>query len=232
MKTLGLLGGMSWQSTLTYYQIMNRAVAARMGGLHSADLLLASLDFAPLEKMQAAGDWAGASDFLVDKAIAIERAGAEGLMICTNTMHKVADDIAAAVSIPLLHIADATGKYLSDSGFQRAALLGTAFTMEQGFYKDRLRDRFALNVVIPNGSERALVHKTIYEELCVGQLNDRSRQSFVALIEALIERGAQAIILGCTEIGLLVKQSDTSAVLIDTTQIHALAGVDFMLSDQ
>lgn len=229
MKTIGLLGGMSWQSTQTYYRLINEGVHARLGGLHSADLLLASIDFAPLEKLQVAGDWLAAGAVLANKARALEAAGAEGLMICTNTMHKVADQVASSVDIPLLHIADATGDYLVAQGVQTAALLGTSFTMEQGFYTDRLREKFSLEVLTPEQTSREYVHRVIYQELCVGIISDESRSRYLDLMARLGAAGAEVIILGCTEIGLLVTQADTDMRLVDTTVLHAQAAVRFML---
>lgn len=229
MKTIGLLGGMSWQSTTSYYREINEGVQAALGGLHSADLLMASVDFAPLEEMQAAGNWQAAGELLADAAARLERAGAEGLLICTNTMHKVAPQIEDAITIPLLHIADATGELLREQKRQRVALLGTAFTMEHDFYKHRLIDRFEIDVLVPNEQDRNVVHNIIYRELCVGEIKDQSRTQYLAIIDRLLARGAEAVILGCTEIGLLVKSADTVAPLIDTASVHADKAVSFML---
>lgn len=220
---------MSWQSTQTYYRLINEGVAAELGGLHSANLLLSSIDFAPLEKLQAVGDWQAAANLLIAKAQGLEAGGAEALMICTNTMHKVADQVASSINIPLLHIADATGRYLVNASINRVGLLGTAFTMEQGFYKDRLREHFGLDVRVPDSQGRALVHRIIYEELCLGVVTEDSRQEMLTTVAALQQGGAEAIILGCTEIGLLLKQGDTAVQLVDTTEIHAAAGVAFIL---
>ncbi len=229
MKAIGLLGGMSWQSTLSYYRAINEGVQAKLGGLHSAEILLASVDFAPLEAMQQAGDWEAAADILVSAARRLQAAGAEGILICTNTMHKVAPQIEAALDIPLLHIADATGQVLQHKNAQTVALLGTAFTMEQGFYKDRLVDKFGLRVLIPNQAQREVVHDIIYQELCVGTIRDQSRDKYLEIIDDLVDRGAEQIILGCTEIGLLVEPQHTVARLIDTTAVHADNAVEFML---
>lgn len=231
MKTIGLLGGMSWESTVTYYQAINQGIKSQLGGLHSAKLLLSSVDFAEIERLQHAGDWAATGTILSDAAQVVEGAGAQGLLICTNTMHKVAEQVQAAIQIPLLHIADATAAALIRDGVHTVGLLGTAFTMEQDFYVGRLQAA-GLEVIIPNPDQRALVHRVIYEELCQGKILDASRAAYLAIIGDLQSRGAAAVILGCTEIGLLVNQSDTALPLYDTTAIHAQAAVDFMLTDQ
>ncbi|GGZ97083.1 aspartate racemase [Arenicella chitinivorans] len=228
MKTIGLLGGMSWESTVTYYQAINQGVKSQLGGLHSAKLVLASLNFAEIEQLQHQGDWATTAVILSDAARAVERAGAQGLLICTNTMHKVADQVQAAINIPLLHIADATAGVLVCDGVRRVGLLGTAFTMEQDFYVGRLQAA-GLDVIIPHAKQRILVHQVIYEELCQGRIRDASRAAYLSVISDLQARGAEAVILGCTEIGLLVNQADTALSLYDTTAIHAHAAVDFML---
>lgn len=229
MKTIGLLGGMSWESTVSYYQAINRGVAQRLGGLHSAKLVMVSVDFAEIEKMQHVGDWAGTAQILCAAAKSIEHAGADALLIGTNTMHKVAEEVQAAVSIPLLHIADATALALKHSGVTRVGLLGTAFTMEQSFYRGRL-EHHGIDVLTPDVKQRAEVHRVIYHELCKGQVRESSRASYLATIDALQARGAQAIVLGCTEIGLLITEQDTSVPLFDTVSIHAQAAVDFMLT--
>jgi aspartate racemase len=226
MKTIGLLGGMSWESTLTYYRAINEGVKSRLGGLHSATIVLYSVDFDPIEKLQHRGDWAGTGDILCDAARRIEAGGAEFLLICTNTMHKVADTVAAAVTIPLLHIADATGQALQKAGIQRVGLLGTAFTMEEDFYKGRLAERYGLDVLVPDAADRRLVHEVIYRELCLGAIKPESRQAFVEIVDRLAGQGAQGVILGCTEIGLLIRQADTAVPLYDTTFIHAERAVD------
>lgn len=231
MKTIGLLGGMSWESTVGYYRAINEGVKARLGGLHSAQIALYSVDFEPIEKLQHAGDWDATATLLSGAAVKVQNAGAEALLICTNTMHKVAPQIAATLDIPILHIADATAEVLLLQGVSRVGLLGTAFTMEQDFYKGRLADKFGLDVVVPNEADRAIVHRIIYDELCLGKTDAASKREYLRIIDALAEEGAEAVILGCTEIGLLVQQVDTSVSLVDTTAIHAQAAVDFMLSE-
>ncbi len=221
MKTIGLLGGMSWESTVGYYRAINEGVKEALGGLHSAKVVLYSVDFDPIEKMQHAGDWAATAEALSTAARRIEAAGADFLLICTNTMHKVAPEVQAAIDIPLLHIADATGDRLVAEGVTSVGLLGTAFTMEQSFYKDRLVDRFDLNVLVPNDKDRRIVHDVIYQELCLGNIVADSRKQYVRIIDELAGGGAEAVILGCTEIGMLVGQADTRVRLFDTTAIHA-----------
>ena len=230
MRLLGVLGGMSWTSTAEYYRLLNEGVAARLGGLHSARLLLHSVDFAPVAELQHAGDWAGTSRLLVEAAQGLERAGAEGLLLATNTMHRVADDLAAAVSVPLLHIADATAQHVLAAGQRRVGLLATAFTMEQDFYTGRLREH-GLEVLVPEPEDRAEVHRVIYDELCQNVVRDESRERYRQVMAALVGQGAEAIVLGCTEIGLLVGEGDASVPLHDTTVIHAEAAVDWMLAD-
>lgn len=229
MKTIGLLGGMSWQSTVTYYQLINQGVQSRLGGLHSAQILMSSIDFAPMEALQQQGDWHAAGEILVKAAQSLEQAGAQGLMICTNTMHKVAEQVQDEVQIPLLHIADATGEELVAQGVRTVALLGTAFTMEQDFYKSRLKDKFGLKVLVPESEQRALIHRVIYDELCQGVIEQKSRNAYLDIIGELAHQGAQTIILGCTEIGLLIDSSQTDIQLLDTTAVHAQAAVDFIL---
>lgn len=231
MKTIGLIGGMSWESTLDYYRLINRGVQEALGGLHSARIAMVSVDFAPIEALQHAGDWAGTADILCDAGRQVEAAGADFLLICTNTMHKVADSVAAAIDIPVLHIADATGEALQRAGVSRVGLLGTAFTMEQAFYKGRLASHFGLEVLVPQAQARADVHRIIYEELCRGEVSASSRQRYVDIIDELAEAGAQAVILGCTEIGMLVKAADTSVPLFDTTALHAARAVSAALED-
>ncbi len=231
MKTIGLIGGMSWESTVTYYQAINLGVKERLGGLHSAKLMMISLDFAQIEAMQKKGDWLAATDALIQAARRLEISGADGFIICTNTMHKVADKIAAQVSIPLIHIADATGEVLKRKRIRKVGLLGTAFTMEQDFYKGRLAQH-GLEVVIPNEQQRRVVHDVIYQELCQGEVRSESKQAYLEIVDDLVSEGAEAIILGCTEIGLLIQQADTVVRLVDTTQIHAQAAVEFMLSSR
>ena len=229
MKTIGMIGGMSWESSLEYYRIINEGVKHRLGGLHSAQCLLYSVDFDEIETYQRNGDWDQATAVMVDAAHRLERGGADFLIICTNTMHKMADDVQRAVEIPLLHIADATAAAVRSAGFDTVGLLGTRFTMEQDFYRGRLADKHGLTVLIPPTEERQIVHDVIYGELCLGQINQSSRQQYVEIIEQLKLAGAQAVILGCTEIGLLVKQEYSSLPLFDTTRIHAEAAVAFAL---
>lgn len=228
MKTIGLLGGMSWESTVSYYQVINREVGRIMGGLHSAKVVLVSVDFAEVESLQHQGRWAEAGDMLGNAARQVEDAGAELLILCTNTMHKVARDIEKAVEIPLLHIADATADALIEDGIQRVGLLGTAFTMEQPFYRERL-ESYGLGVLVPERAGRESIHGIIYEELCHGEIKESSRDEVLAMIEGLRENGAQAVILGCTEIALLVSSGDTSTPLYDTTTIHARRAVELAL---
>jgi len=229
MKTIGLLGGMSWESTQCYYQALNEGVKNKLGGLHSAKIILHSVDFAEIEKLQTQGNWQAAGKLLADAAEGVEKAGADFLLICTNTMHKVAPQIESKVSIPLLHIADATAETLISKGVNTVGLLGTAFTMEQQFYKGRLEDKYGLKVITPNNADREIVHKVIYDELCLGKINNSSKQEYLRIIQELSQQGAQGIILGCTEIGLLVKQPDTEVLLFDTTFIHAQRAIAFAL---
>ena len=231
MKTIGLLGGMSWESTVGYYRAINEGIKREKGGLHSAKVALVSLDFAPIEIMQQQGDWDGMANILARGAGEVTAAGADCLLICTNTMHRVADTVQDNIDIPLLHIADATAEALKREGIRRVGLLGTAFTMEQSFYAGRLTTQHGLDVLIPNAAQRELVHRVIYEELCLGTLNDASRDAYLEIIQALSDRGAGGVILGCTEIGLLVKPEDTATPLFDTTAIHAEAAVRFALED-
>ncbi|RTZ64427.1 MAG: aspartate racemase [Aquificaceae bacterium] len=230
MKTIGLIGGMSWESTASYYRLINEAVKHKLGGLHSAELCLYSVDFAKIEAYQQAGDWEKTADILIQAAQNLEKAGAACLLICTNTMHLVAPQVQAAIDIPLLHIADATAQAIKQQNIDKIALLGTAYTMEKDFYKGRLIDKYQLDVIVPNAHDRALVHNIIYDELCLGHINDTSRHEYLRIINSLVEQGAQGIILGCTEIALLIKPRDTTVKLFDTTQIHALAAVDWALS--
>ena len=230
MKTVGLMGGMSWESTLPYYRLINEGVKARLGGLHSARLVLYSVDFAEVEELQRMGQWETAGTLLAQAAQSLQAAGAQGLVLCTNTMHKVAGAIEAAVDVPLLHIADATALAVQAAGCTRVGLLGTRFTMEQDFYKARLIDRFGLEVLVPSASQREDVHRIIYEELCLGQIHAASREVYRRIMADLVAQGAQAIVLGCTEISLLVSASDSSVPLFDTTALHAQAAVDWILS--
>lgn len=227
MKTIGLLGGMSWESTLGYYRKINEGVKDTLGGLHSAKIVLYSVDFEPIEQLQHAGDWDGTAKILCEAAKNIQAAGADILLICTNTMHKVAPEIEAAIQIPLLHIADATAEVLVNEGIKSVGLLGTAFTMEQDFYKGRLTNKYGLHVLVPDESDRALVHKVIYKELCLGKVESNSKAEYLRIIDALAAKGAEAVILGCTEIGMLVNQEDTTVRLLDTTEIHAEKAVEY-----
>ncbi|MDD9895582.1 MAG: aspartate/glutamate racemase family protein [Gammaproteobacteria bacterium] len=230
MKTIGMLGGMSWESTVSYYQALNEGVKQALGGLHSAKIVLHSVDFDEIEKLQHADNWDATAEILKQSALSVEAGGADFLIICTNTMHLVAAQIEAAINIPVLHIADATAQQLIDDGISKVGLLGTAFTMEKSFYKDRLTEKFAIEVVVPDEDQRALVHKVIYEELCLGKINEGSRTAYLEIIQQLHQRGAQAVILGCTEIALLVSQQDTNIPLYDTTAIHAAQAVRFALA--
>ena len=232
VKTIGLLGGMSWESTVSYYQIINRLVGRRLGGLHSARLVLVSVDFEPIEVLQRAGRWEEAGAVLVEAAQALERAGADLLVLCTNTMHIVARQIEAAATVPLLHIADATGERITTAGLSTVGLLGTRFTMEEDFYRGRLEERFGLQVLIPSEAERDDVHRVIYEELCRGEILEASRDRYREIVSALVVRGAEGIILGCTEIGLLLSAPDASVELFDTTAIHAEAAVNRALEGE
>ena len=229
MKTIGLLGGMSWESSLEYYRIINETVKRKLGGLHSAKSLMFSFDFHEIEELQARGDWQGATEMMVSGARKLEAGGADFLIICTNTMHLMADEVASSVKIPLVHIADATGDRVAESGLKRVALLGTKFTMEQDFYKGRLAEKYGLDVITPDKHDRQKVHDIIYNELCLGEINDKSRKIYLEIIEKLANDGVEGVILGCTEIPLLVKQEDVELPLFDTTKIHAEAAVEFAL---
>ncbi|RJT15610.1 aspartate/glutamate racemase family protein [Rahnella inusitata] len=231
MKTLGLIGGMSWESTVPYYRMINEHVKQQLGGLHSATLFLYSVDFYEIEKLQMAGDWQQAGEILGNAANALARAGAEVIVVCTNTMHKVADDIERIGGLPLLHIADATAEKIKGQGLRKIGLLGTRFTMEQDFYRGRLQGIHQIEVVTPDEADRAIVHRIIYEELCLGIVNDASREEYRQIIAKLELQGVEGIILGCTEITLLVGAEDASVPVFDTTAIHALAAAEFSLKD-
>ncbi|MBW2562265.1 MAG: aspartate/glutamate racemase family protein [Deltaproteobacteria bacterium] len=231
MKTIGMIGGMSWESTASYYQLMNELVKERLGGLHSARVVLYSVDFAQIEQLQDAGAWDEAGETLAGAGKAVEAAGADFLVLCTNTMHKVVGAIEAAVTIPLLHIADATASEVRRAGVSTVGLLGTRFTMEQDFYRGRLEEQHGLNVLVPGDRDREEVDRVIYDELCRGIIDDVSRDRYREIIGRLAERGAQGIILGCTEISLLVSQADSPVPLFDTTSIHARGAVDFALRE-
>ncbi|WP_028669542.1 aspartate/glutamate racemase family protein [Saccharospirillum impatiens] len=228
MKTIGLLGGMSWESTQTYYRLLNENVRSALGGLHSAKVIVYSVDFAEIEALQHQGQWDETATILSAAARAVEAAGADVLLIGTNTMHKVAAQIEQSIAIPLLHIADATARVLLDAGIERVGLLGTRFTMEQAFYRERL-ERQGIEVLTPDASQRERVHQVIYEELCQGVIRASSKTDYLAVVESLAKRGAQGVILGCTEIGLLVQQADTRVPLFDTTHIHAEQAVVYAL---
>lgn len=230
MKTIGIIGGMSWESTQLYYQKINQLIKAELGGLHSAKLVLFSVNFAEIAALQKQGDWYQAGLILAKAAKALETAGADFIVIATNTMHKVADQVMAGVGLPLLHIADATAKQLQQAKLTKVGLLGTAFTMEQDFYKGRLFERFDIEVVTPNATQRAMIHQVIFEQLCLGQFSAQAKADFLAVMADLREQGAQGIILGCTEIALLVNQSDIELPLFDTTAIHCEAIVDLALN--
>lgn len=230
MKCIGLLGGMSWESTVSYYQALNRGVRAQLGGLHSARVLLNSVDFAAIERLQHAGDWPATARLLAAEARKLQDGGADFLLIGTNTMHKVAPEIEAAIDIPLLHIADATAAKLRADGITRVGLLGTRFTMEQDFYKGRLQERFGLTVLVPDEAGRERVHRIIYDELCLGEIRESSRAEYLTIIAGLAAAGAEAVILGCTEIALLVGDARAAVPLYDTTAIHADAAVALALA--
>jgi len=233
MRTLGILGGMSWESTALYYRAINQGVAARRGGLHSAPLRLHSVDFAPVAAAQAAGDWTALAAQLADAARGLVQAGAQGLLIATNTMHRLAPDVALAAGVPLLHIADATGRALRAAGLQRVGLLGTRFTMDEpSVVRDVLTRRHALDIVLPPPASREAVHRVIYDELCRGDVHPASRRALVQVIESLRAEGAQAVILGCTELTMLIGPADSPLPVFDTTALHAAAAVDWILEDE
>lgn len=229
MKTIGLIGGMSWESTVPYYRQINELVKQRLGGLHSARIVLYSVDFHDIERLQQGGRWDEAGDLLALAARALESAGADFLVLCTNTMHKVAAAIEAAVRIPLLHIADATAAEIRGAGLRRVGLLATRFTMEQEFYRGRLEQEHAIEVIVPEASDRDLVHRVIYDELCLGAIRADSREHYRQIIARLVDQGAEGIIFGCTEIGLLVSAADAPVPVFDTTAIHAARAVTFAL---
>ena len=229
MKTVGLLGGMSWESTLGYYREINEGVKKALGGLHSAKIAMLSVDFEPVEKLQQKGDWEGAAAILAAAALNIQSAGADFLLICSNTMHKVAPQIEEAIEIPVLHIADATAQAIVQEGISVVGLLGTAFTMEQDFYRGRLSEKHGLDVRIPDEEDRRFVHETIYQDLCLGKVQATARSEFLRIIDTFAEQGAEGVILGCTEIGMLVQQKDTNVKLFDTTAIHAATAVEYAI---
>jgi len=228
MKTIGLLGGMSWESTALYYQQINKMIHRKLGKLHSAKVIINSVDFEEIAALQAKGLWQEAGTYLAEQALNLEKAGADCILVCTNTMHKVAAQIEESITVPFLHIADATAKEILNQNITKVALLGTAFTMEQDFYKARLRDH-GIDVIIPNEADRKIVHRIIYEELCLGVINPDSQQQYIAIVERLIAEGAQGIVLGCTEICMLIGELKFSVPLFDTTTIHAKEAVSFAL---
>lgn len=232
MKSIGLLGGMSWESSLEYYRIINQTVRAQLGGFHSAELILYSVDFALVEQLQEEGRWQEAGALLAESARRLEHGGADFLLLCTNTMHKVAGAIEAAVTIPLLHIADATATAIEAAAIRRVGLLGTNFTMTEDFYRGRLAEKHGLEVLVPPPADREIVHRIIYDELVMGQIRAESRAHYVGIMEDLIARGAQGIILGCTEISLLVQEGDVAVPLFDTTEIHARMAVQWALAER
>lgn len=231
MKVIGLIGGMSWESTVEYYRLINESVKERLGGLHSAKCVLYSVDFAEVEELQRRGQWPDAAQLLVGAAQNVEKAGADLVLICTNTMHKVADTIQARIGVPLLHIADATAEKVKQAGIRRVGLLGTRFTMEDDFYRGRLTGQFGLEVIIPDPKDRETVHRIIYEELCVGRIRPESRAQVAGIMSRLVQMGAEGIILGCTELGLLIGAEDCHVPLFDTTRVHALAAVEQALKE-
>jgi aspartate racemase len=231
MKTIGLIGGMSWESSAEYYRIINQAVKERLGGHHSARLVMYSVDFEEIEELQHRDRWEELTQLMIEAARRVERGGADLLLICTNTMHKMAGEVEESISIPLLHIADATAEEIKKQGFDRVGLLGTRFTMEQDFYKGRLKDEHGIDVLIPGEEDREAIHAIIYDELCHGIVDLSSRDTFMRVIGNLVSEGAQGIVLGCTEIPLLVKKEDAEVPIFDTAEIHARAAVDYALKD-
>ncbi|MFF2089420.1 aspartate/glutamate racemase family protein [Paenibacillus sp. NPDC058174] len=231
MKTIGLIGGMSWESSLLYYQIINQRVKEKLGGHHSAKSLMYSVDFDEIKTLQHQGKWDEATEMMIDSARRLQSGGADFIIICTNTMHKMAKEVQESIKIPLLHIADPTANAIAKDGIRKVALLGTAFTMEQDFYKGRLVEKFGLEVIVPDETDRMIIHDIIYKELCLGTINDESRQSYLKIINKLSQQGAEAIILGCTEITLLISQENCDIPLYDTTRLHAEAAVDFALEN-
>ena len=229
MKVIGLIGGMSWQSSLEYYRIINETIRQRLGNHHSAKCLMYSVDFAEIEILQHQNRWDKATDFMIDAAKKLEKGGADFVVICTNTMHKMAGEVEKSIHIPLLHIADTTAVVINDKDIKRVGLLGTKFTMEQDFYKGRLLDKYSINVMVPDEEDRQAVHDIIYNELCLGKINNSSRQKYIQIINKLVSGGAKGIILGCTEIPLLIKQKDCPVPVFDTTTIHARAAAYFAI---
>ncbi len=229
MKTVGMIGGMSWESSLEYYRIMNQAVKEKLGGFHSVQCILYSVDFDDVEKLQRRGDWESLTRLMIEAAQRVKKAGADFLVICTNTMHKMADEVQRSIQIPLLHIVDVTGAAVKANGQSQVGLLGTKFTMEQDFYKGRLKEIHGIDVLVPEDKERQVIHDILYNELCLGEIKEISREKFQSIIQNLVKRGVQGVILGCTEIPLIVRQEDYKIPLYDTTALHAKAAVDFAL---
>ncbi len=232
MKTIGLLGGMSWESTLEYYKALNQGIQANLGGLHSAKIVLHSIDFGPMESLMLKGDWEKIGTQLGDAAVGLERSGADFFLICTNTMHKIAPAIESRVTIPLLHIADAAGQALTTDDIGRVGLLGTSFTMEQEFYRERLKTGYDIDVLIPNEQDRNIVNAVIFQELCRGKITPAAKQEYIRIIELLEAQGAEAVLLGCTEIGMLIQPGDVRTRLYDTTPIHAATAVKMALDNE
>lgn len=230
MKTIGLIGGMSWESTVVYYQLLNRLARDRLGGLHSAQLLMWSFDFHDIEALQAKGDWEAATAAMIKAAQNVERGGADCMVICTNTMHKMADDVQNAIDVPLIHIADATANAINQTAAAKPLLLATRYTMEQDFYKGRLRDAHAIDVLVPDDADRTVVHDIIYDELCQGTVSPMSRQAYLDVVGRGQSNGADSVIFGCTEVGLLVSQDNFAIPAFDTTELHAKAAIDFALA--
>jgi len=230
MRTTDLIGGMSWESSIEYYRIINKTVGDRLGGLHSAKSIMYSVDFAEIQALQQQGKWDEATELMIDAAKHVENGGADFVIICTNTMHMMADEVQKHIQIPLLHIADATVEKIKSKGMRKIGLLGTRFTMEEDFYKGRLIDKHGLEVIIPTAEEREIVHRVIFDELCVGERKESSRKQYVGIMDHLVENGAEGIILGCTEIGLLVRDEDSRVPLFDTARIHAVAAVEYALT--
>jgi aspartate racemase len=230
MKTIGLIGGMSWESSAAYYRLINETMKARKGPLYSAKSLMYTVNFHEIEQMQHEGEWDKAGEVLVDAAQRLERGGADCIVLCTNTMHKLASVIEAAVKMPFIHIADATAEKIKAQGMRKIGLLGTGFTMEQDFYKGRLTEKYGLEVIVPDKADRDIVHHVIYDELCQGKIETSSKAEYVRILQKLADKGAEGIILGCTEIMLLVGQADSLVTIFDTTTIHAVAAVDYALS--
>lgn len=229
MKTIGLIGGLSWESTVEYYRLLNESVKAKLGGLHSAKILLYSFDFAEIETLQHQGNWDQATRLMIEAAQKLEKGKADFLLICSNTMHKMADAVQADISIPLLHIADPTAEKILAHGFHKIGLLGTRFTMEQDFYRGRLANKYGLEVIIPNQQDVEVVHNIIYQELCLGEIKLESKKHYIQIMETLVSQGVEAIILGCTEIMLLIQPADSAVPLFDTTAIHAEAAVEYAI---